>query len=129
MCLEAGMDDYVAKPIRLNKLMMLLDDVILGSRSAARAATLGPRGTGATQMRIRGPRPVPRAATNGQADTRTVESFVDPPRLLDYLDGDEELLKDIIAIFLEDCPALVTAIWKPPWPRAIWMRHGARPIR
>ena len=69
-CLEAGFDDYVAKPLRAQELYTMID------RHA--------------------PEP----------DTPTL----DPDALRDMLEGDEELLNELIDLFLEGCGPLMDRI-------------------
>ncbi len=77
-CIEAGMDDYVSKPVRLQEI----GDVI--ERNLGRAG---------------GPTPQEaRAAESAGADV------LDRASLLDTLDGDAETWNEILALFLEHAP-------------------------
>jgi len=67
-CLEAGMDGYVPKPMRLDELNAVISQVV------------GPSGGG-----------------GGQDD-----SAFDSKAALRRLDGDDELMRDLIALFMED---------------------------
>ena len=79
-CFAAGMDDYVAKPIRPNKLAMAL----------SRARTLEDTGT-------------PRAQGGAASlDASAVESLRDL--------GGEEFVAEVIDTFLSDAPALVETL-------------------
>jgi two-component system, sensor histidine kinase and response regulator len=72
-CLDAGMDEYVSKPIRSADLAAAIERVCGTDKPVA---------------------------------------AVDRKGLLDFLDGNEELLEQITPIFLEDCPKQMAAIGK-----------------
>ena len=82
-CLDAGMDGYVAKPIRPGVLVEAIDE--------ARRKAL---------PRLRNPRcePAPEAIS---ADV------LDLPAALVQVDGDGDLLREVAGIFLETCPTMV----------------------
>ncbi len=79
-CLEAGMDDYVSKPVNPQQLVEVIERQL--SRSAEPAAS------GACV----------------EAQSVEEEAF-DRSALLERLGGDEELLDEITDVFLEDIPA------------------------
>jgi two-component system sensor histidine kinase/response regulator len=83
-CLESGFDDYMTKPIRSAGLRETLD-------------------------RWAGSRPA-------EPEPRPIEPAEDPivafdrESVLETLGGDEELLGEIVGMFLEDCPRLIADI-------------------
>jgi len=77
---EAGMDDYVAKPIRPNEL----------AKALSRTRTLEDRGTPRTQ------------GASANLDASAVESLRDL--------GGEEFVAEVIDTFLSDAPALVETL-------------------
>jgi PAS domain S-box-containing protein len=79
-CLAAGMDGYLSKPINREMLTATVEQEAPESERAHRPAAPNP-GTS-----------------------------VDRAELMERLDGDHELLADVIAIFLDDCPRRLTAI-------------------
>jgi len=81
-CLSAGMDGYVSKPIRANELFDVLETLAAGRCSCPEAST--------------------------DHDSKTTS--IDIKELLSRVDGDEMLLKEIIALFLEDYPGLMAQI-------------------
>jgi PAS domain S-box-containing protein len=87
-CLEAGMDDYVTKPIRAEELVAAITRVPRGVRDDV--------GTAADAE----------APGNGVIDETAFRRF------LDSVGGDEDpgFVADLIAQFLRDAPGLVTAI-------------------
>ncbi len=75
-CLQAGMDDYLAKPIRRSELFAAIERVLAGKPTAEPLAT-------------------DKASSNGPLDAGT---------LLMACDGDSGLLDQMIAIFRADAP-------------------------
>jgi len=80
-CLEVGMNDYVAKPIQPQELLQVLQRWI-HSKSPDEAST--------------------NLETNSSA-----KKLFDRSRLLERLGGDEELLTEVIDLFLKDVPVQV----------------------
>jgi CheY-like chemotaxis protein/HPt (histidine-containing phosphotransfer) domain-containing protein len=80
-CLEAGMDDYISKPVQPQALVETIGRW-LGERSAVEA----------------------QAPSAGGSDDKEV---FDQQELLDRLGGDEEIFREIVATFLEDAPLQV----------------------
>ena len=74
-CLDAGMDGYVSKPIRPEELFRVIEEL-----AEAPAGEDAPKGE------------------------EEREDTLDRETLLERVGGDKKLLKDIIAMFLEDCP-------------------------
>jgi PAS domain S-box-containing protein len=92
-CLEAGMDDYVSKPIEVTALTAAINRVI-GGRHAETAAPAAPV-----------------AAINDQVATAaTVEQVYNRREALARTCDDTELLAQIIDIFIEETPALMTQL-------------------
>jgi PAS domain S-box-containing protein len=77
-CLQAGMDDYIAKPVRAAELFAAIDALLPGAGPAA-APAAGPGG----------PPPI------GQLDWDAA---------LEYVGGDRRLLRDMIGLYLEEAP-------------------------
>ncbi|MBM3321515.1 MAG: response regulator [Candidatus Eisenbacteria bacterium] len=84
-CLEAGMDGYVTKPIRPQRLLDAIHDLLHGSTKSddeKKDADLVPA---------------------------PPESF-DLSEALDFLEGDVDLLKQMAEIFLEEAPRLLSGV-------------------
>ncbi|MHC4399157.1 MAG: ABC transporter substrate-binding protein [Planctomycetota bacterium] len=81
-CLEAGMDDYVAKPVRAKQLFETIE-ALLGT---------------ATEPSVR------------PDHTPLEEEMVDWPEALRTVEGDRELLRDMVEGFLEESPKLMAAV-------------------
>ncbi len=83
-CLESGFDDYLSKPIRSDELLRVLE---LWSDLATRP---------------RNPKPASSIALAGDR--------IDLESALANLGGDAELLREILALFLDECPRLISQI-------------------
>ncbi|MBI1917879.1 MAG: response regulator [Planctomycetes bacterium] len=81
-CLEAGMDGYVAKPIRADQLLQAIEDLIPTGASIQTAT----------------PQEEPGAA------------ILDRTVALSRVGGNEQLLRELMEMFQEECPRLMTAI-------------------
>jgi CheY-like chemotaxis protein len=81
-CYAAGMDGHVSKPIQPQVLFTTIENII-GTSS--------------------------RVEANGAADAKAATVF-DQAEALARLDGDAELLRELMALFLSDCPRLLAEI-------------------
>jgi CheY-like chemotaxis protein len=97
--LEAGMDDYVSKPIRLENLMGALMDAYALLHQRTRGAHMVGNGNYDSVSR----------ATNGDTDQAQTQP-VDLGVLRDMIGGDQELLIELIALFIEDCDSQVARL-------------------
>ncbi len=81
-CLKAGMDGYLAKPIHTQELYATLETIVpADARAPRKNATVGPP-----------------------------ENVLDKAALLDRVEGDQQLLRSILEVFLADCPRMMEAI-------------------
>lgn len=83
-CLESGMNDYVSKPVNPNELVNAIERQLAGCVSSEYQPAAGP--------------------------VVSEKKIFDSPALLDRLDGDKDLLKKIVGIFLNDAPRQIDAL-------------------
>lgn len=80
LCLKAGMDDYVSKPIRAQELFETLRKLFGGADTSS---------------------PPPPAAKSGPLDWSAA---------LEAVQGDQDILREVTVVFLEECPRLLARI-------------------
>jgi two-component system sensor histidine kinase/response regulator len=89
-CIAAGMDEYLAKPIQRDKLKAVIDQVMSNRRP----------------MEV-----LPEDLSPSPVEGYTSEnSAIDRDALLSRVDGDLEVLQELVAIFLDDSPRLVAQL-------------------
>jgi DNA-binding response OmpR family regulator len=81
-CIDAGMDGYLAKPIRSRELLESIEGLMSSLRGPFSVT----------------PEPVPNGAR------------LDREAMLEYVGGNPELLKSIVGLFLRNCPDLLMSI-------------------
>jgi CheY-like chemotaxis protein len=90
-CLDAGMDAYLSKPINVAEMFALID-------SLSRPATVSPS-TESTE------------SDGGIAVAAPpLESVLDLDELLERVEGDRELLRELAAMFRDESPRLLSAV-------------------
>jgi CheY-like chemotaxis protein/HPt (histidine-containing phosphotransfer) domain-containing protein len=86
LCLKAGMDGYVTKPLRIEDLLTVMKSVVTAKPLSDRSA-LCPKQTGEENNDV-----------------------FDRKQALVCVDGDRELLGEVASIFWEECPQLLAGI-------------------
>ena len=94
LCLDAGMDDYIPKPVRPKELFEVIERLV-------------PRG-GREPKEENGR--VSKGVKEGDGAARPLE--LDRDAILSRVDNDLELLKEIADLFLETCPGMMAEIEK-----------------
>ncbi len=92
-CLSSGMDAYVTKPIRSKELLRVIASVTASSAPVEAANESAPADI-----------------VNGNGAARGSNNGIDWPQALEALDGNRQLLGELIDIFREECPKLRTEI-------------------
>ncbi|MHC4716833.1 MAG: hybrid sensor histidine kinase/response regulator, partial [Planctomycetota bacterium] len=87
-CVEAGMDAYLAKPVRADRLLTVIGEVV----GRWRAPHLPPGDAGR------------------DAPPEEAGSVLDLSGALERVDGDGQLLREMAELFLAECPALVSRV-------------------
>jgi two-component system sensor histidine kinase/response regulator len=90
-CLKTGMDGYLSKPINPQMLFAVVEQQMTDANARAAAPAMAAPVAGVVE------------------DPHPTQTF-DAVALLDRLCGDEQLMTDVIHLFLEDCPARLVAI-------------------
>ena len=89
-CLEAGMDGYISKPINRRELIELVEGVMTADATQPQAP------------------PVGELATHETADVARVTWS--PNAMVERLGGDEGLARQLVTLFLSECPRMMTAV-------------------
>jgi CheY-like chemotaxis protein len=97
-CLDAGMDGYLSKPVRMQELF----DVLEGQDSHVPGSDEVPPPTARSE-----PVQEQSAGMTEASPPPTEQPSVDSSAALEAVGGDEELLKDIVDECLRECPALM----------------------
>ena len=95
LCLEAGMDAYLSKPIRREKLAELIDGLPVQPREEAPPTS---------EEKPAGDAP--------SSQSETTDPPFDKVTLLEYVGGDEDLVREIAALFRQNYPVLLSKIQK-----------------
>jgi len=97
-CLKAGMDDYVSKPLQAEELVRISESIAAG-------------GEGRPLPAARRPLPSQRLTSGVQRLTLPLAEMVfDHSAALARAEGDENLLREVIGLYFEEAPRLMTAI-------------------
>jgi two-component system sensor histidine kinase/response regulator len=111
-CLAAGMDAYLSKPVHAQQLLDTIDGLIAARPLADDAGEPAPEWPDCNSCSRKPPQAVsPNAAST--AGARMGEAFpdvIDGAALLSRIDGDMELLRELIGLFLNDAPHLLSEI-------------------
>jgi HPt (histidine-containing phosphotransfer) domain-containing protein len=86
ICLAAGMDGYITKPLKIEEFFSAMEKIAAGQQEP---------------NRIYG---------NVQQYENRKEDIFDREQALVCVDGDRELLREVVAIFWGECPNLLTEI-------------------
>ncbi|QWR78238.1 GAF domain-containing hybrid sensor histidine kinase/response regulator [Candidatus Magnetomonas plexicatena] len=118
LCLAAGMDDYISKPLRAEDLYKLIDKyTTLRPKEAGempqeeqseQIAPVSKQDTGQEKLHISLQQPM----VAQQPSTRTSAKALDIKDTLQRLDNDEEILRDMWMAFKDDAPQQVELLRK-----------------
>jgi CheY-like chemotaxis protein len=93
-CLAAGMDDYLAKPVRLEDVRAIVEK---WGPAAGKTVETTAAPTGTQDMPVANP--LPQASST--ATPAEEEAPVEMERLLDFTNGDPESLRELVTLYLE----------------------------
>jgi CheY-like chemotaxis protein/HPt (histidine-containing phosphotransfer) domain-containing protein len=105
-CLEAGMDGYISKPIQAEELFAALEELVPLSTAGVEHDHAQGEDPTVNRPSALGPRPL---GTEGKWCPVEV---IDRAEALARMDGDEELLGEIVELFFDDCPRMLSEVHK-----------------
>jgi len=100
-CLEAGMDEYLAKPIRARRLFEMIESVLGSAVVPAAAPEVFPAEAGRSEVPPAPPAPAPKLPAG---------ETIDWPAALGSVGGDPELLHAVAQTFLDESSCLMTGL-------------------
>jgi CheY-like chemotaxis protein len=96
-CLAAGMDAYVAKPLQAQELFEVIESLV--------RPPSGPEAERPIEIL-----PPAKVEVELQVEARPPEPLLDRNVLLARVDGDPELLQEVVGLFLDDAPRLLSEV-------------------
>jgi CheY-like chemotaxis protein len=100
-CIAAGMDDYIAKPVRLEDVRAIVERWgATAARSEAAPATNGSNGSTTSHHPESG---------NRAAEVEE-DAPVDMDRLMDFTDGNPESLRELVTLYIEQTAGQLTEL-------------------
>jgi CheY-like chemotaxis protein/anti-sigma regulatory factor (Ser/Thr protein kinase) len=96
-CLAAGMDAYVAKPLQAQELFEVIECLV--------RPPSGPEAERPIEIL-----PPAKVEVELQVEARPPEPLLDRNVLLARVDGDPELLQEVVGLFLDDAPRLLSEV-------------------
>ncbi|WP_370280369.1 response regulator [Pontibacterium sp.] len=116
-CLNAGMDDYIPKPIRSEQLYETIEQVL---RTAPLEESMPAMGDAAGTFQQEPPAQEPQTQETYTQETQAQEvpadtapaalEVFDPDGALEQVGGDIEVLEDLVILFYDECPKLMAEI-------------------
>ncbi len=117
-CLEAGMDDYLSKPIRAAGLYETMARVVEGASCEGREANVldDPQHVLAELPDSAASPDAAEAAEAGEdpaaEDSQSAQRYLNCDKLRQLVGGDETLLTNLVETFLGECPRLLEEGWQ-----------------
>jgi len=108
-CIAAGCSDYMAKPIDRGQLLQIIRKYLLSESTALGEKNNSVKSRVDELSRLCSSEKSPEVRPTGSADARKKESIINWA-LIEEVCGDEDMIKDIVEIFLEDGPLCIESI-------------------